>query len=127
MKPHHATAIRRVLASIDQANAFLRFEELERLVGTRILTRGAARPSERIDQLLAVAGSKARGTPVDIAPQEYFELAGLWHTTIDLGWAMAWVLYDEVAERGLAGFSRPSAAPSEWFFVLSPHPRRGAA
>jgi hypothetical protein len=119
MKPHQTIAIRRVLASIDQANAFLRFEELERVVGDSILLRGRPHKNPLIDRLATMAATKAFRRPTPVRGEWYFELRGLWQGLFAIGSCSAWLLYDEVDERGLAGFARSTARPEDWFFVLS--------
>ncbi len=119
MKPHQTMAIRRLLASIDQSNAFLRFEELERLVGNSILLRGRPHKNPLIDRLATMAATKAFRRPTRVHGQWYFELRGLWHASFAVGSCSAWALYDEVDERGLAGFARSGVRPEDWFFVLS--------
>ncbi len=69
--------------------------------------------------MVSSAATKAFGTARRIPPQWYFELRGLWHVTFPMGWCNVWVIYDELDERGLVGFSRPGVPPTEWFFPLS--------
>jgi hypothetical protein len=119
MKLHKTMAVRRMLASIDQFNAFERFDELEKLVGRSILLRGRAQKNPLIDRLATMAATRAFGRSTQIRGEWYFELCGLWQASFAIGSCPAWLLYDEVDDRGLAGFVRPGAAHEDWFFVLS--------
>jgi hypothetical protein len=119
MKPHQAAAIRRLLATVNQTNVLEQFDQILPLVDDRVIRRGRASKNAVLDRLLSVAATKAFGKPTRVPPQWYFELRGLWHVVIPLGWCDVWVLYDEVDERGLASFARPGVPLNEWFFVLS--------
>ena len=107
-----------MLATITQANAFERFDRLSSLLGDEIIRRGKVRENELLDRLLSATAGRIRGTSTRIEPRSYVTLRGFWQTSFRLPWASVWVLYDETTGRGIAGFSRPGAAPHEWFHVL---------
>jgi hypothetical protein len=118
MNKQQIQKIRRTLAKVDQTTAFDLFDELLVAVEDRLIRSGTPRESELIDRLVSVAATKAFGKSMRIG-QPYFEARGLWHTTFALEGCRVWLLYDEVAERGLAVFAQHERPLHEWFHVIA--------
>jgi hypothetical protein len=119
MNTRTSAEIRRLVSTVNQANAFELFDRIQSLVGDRIVRRGRARKNDLLDRLVSTVANKALGKPTRLPPQWYFELRGLWQVTFQLGWCHVWVLYDEVDEVGIAAFARRDVPLPDWFFALS--------